>query len=126
VEVVVCGVTGTQSAGPPSCAATNTYPNRHLPFTGGTLPGTVGLPGWQSRPRQALLLGVVVVVEVVVEVVVVPSLSEAPPEPPAPEPDLAPASAPGVVAVRVAAGETAAALLEVVVLVEAVAAVVAV
>lgn len=118
---MVCGVTGTQSAGPPSCAATKTYPDRHLPFTGGTLPGTVGLPAWQSRPRQALLVVVVVVV-----VRVVPLLSEAPPEPPEPEPELEPAPGPGVVAVGVAAGETAAALLEVVVLVEAVTAVVGV
>lgn len=120
MEVVVCGVTGTHSAGPPSCAATKTYPDRHLPFTGGTLPGTVGLPAWQSRPRQRLLVDVVVVVRVVV----VPRLSEAPPEPPEPEPE--PAPGPGVVAVGVAAGETAAALLEVVVLDEAVTAVVGV
>jgi hypothetical protein len=119
VEAVVCGVTGTQRAGPPSCAETKTYPDRHLPFTGGTLPGTVGLPAWQSRPRQTLLIEVVVVVRVVV----VPPLSEAPPEPPEPEPELEPAPVPGVVAVGVAAGETTAALLEVVVLVEAVTAV---
>lgn len=120
MEVVVCGVTGTHSAGPPSCAATKTYPDRHLPFTGGTLPGTVGLPAWQSRPRQALLVVVVVVV------VVVPRLSEAPPEPPEPEPELEPAAGPGLVVVDVGAGDTAEALLEVVVLDEAVTAVVGV
>jgi hypothetical protein len=39
-----------------------------LPFTGGTLPATVGLPFWQSWPVQELDV-VVVVVEVVVVVV---------------------------------------------------------
>jgi hypothetical protein len=55
-----------------------------LPFTGDTLPGTVGLPFWQSRPVHELD----VVVVVVVVVLVVPPSSPAPPEdPPDPGPE---------------------------------------
>jgi hypothetical protein len=57
-----------------------------LPSTGGTLPGTVGLPSWQSWPVQELDVVVVVVV-----VLVVPPLRPAPPEdPPDPEPEPVP------------------------------------
>ncbi len=54
-----------------------------MPFTGGTLPGTVGLPFWQSWPVQEVDVVVVVVV-----VLVVPPLRPAPPEdPPDPDPE---------------------------------------
>jgi hypothetical protein len=57
-----------------------------LPSTGGTLPGTVGLPSWQSWPVQELDVVVVVVV-----VLVVPPLRPAPPEaPPDPDPEPVP------------------------------------
>jgi hypothetical protein len=62
-------------------------------LTGATLPGTVGLPFWQSWPVQALLVEVVVL-----RVVLVAPLSGAPPEePPDPDPDPRPDPDPALV-----------------------------